>query len=304
MLNNNYSMDEFILRYLSQVFTEAKYTTCVELFNTIYQLNTTYKNDVNLDLTSVESDIMSIINDEDEENDAKATRIDIYLTSMAKSYISRYGIYLNDQAYLFHIVLLLEAIYVVYTIDPNLSEVIIDELDIINDDTEQMRFARVFDQYCRLGLIDINIIVEDIHDDYFSTLKQYLIDTKSDEAIQAASKASEIVNTLTKIDQNFANTYIVKDMVANGYFDKPLQFYITEMYTNIERYQDNFIPIPLEVVATYYIATDTRDKLEESITQTLNLSAVSFLHDNENIVHSLEEMILDLVRKFKTRIMV
>lgn len=294
-----YPIDEFIIEVMTAIYTDKKYFTYREIIDTLYKLRLTYLNKNDIDIETFELGLKDIICKLDEENDTKVLKLDIYIRDTVIEYVKKYGIVLDIDVRPSQMADILNALYVIYNIEPELIDAIQMQLEDIEEDDNSIRMCNFLSNYTKSKAIELYDIIIDVREDTIEELYRFLEKKKVTNVKETTTLVYKLLTTLSSNDINYNNTAIVRNIVSNGYNNSTLDILLTDMYSTLEFNSDYLSNIAYEIVATLYIASDTREDLLTAYKEFINLDIVSFLYDNDKAKEFVNSSVIDLIEKLK-----
>lgn len=295
-----YEIDEYLSMFLGSLFSEYKQRRVKDMFNLLYNYNMIIGNGNTVSLPALEQALINVVVFIDSENDTKATRIENHLKEYVIEYFKNYGIYITHESELYSVVMLLDAYYTLLTIDKELVDCAIIKIEAReNVDSDVMLLSDMLSEYCDLTEYEITTLIEDVNEDFFSKLEAYyggrhtLDDTSNNET-------TNYIHKFLKADALFMDTDVVKDLITNGYRDKAIADYLPSVYMSIER-NPTLQSMAYEITAAYYLATDTRNNMLNTIHDSFNFDIINVLNEKAESVEIVLSIIGDLVLKLSSR---
>lgn len=295
-----YDIDEYLSMFLGSLFSEYKQRRIKDMFNLLYNYNMIIGNGNTISLPALEQALINVVVFIDSENDTKATRIENHLKEYVIEYFKNYGIYITHESELYSVVMLLDAYYTLLTIDKELVDCAIIKIEAReNVDSDVMLLSDILSEYCDLTEYEIATLIEDVNEDFFSKLEAYyggrhtLDDTSNNET-------TNYIHKFLKADALFMDTDVVKDLITNGYRDKVIADYLPSVYVSMER-NPVLQSMAYEITAAYYLATDTRNNMLNTIHDSFNFDIINVLNEKAESVEIVLSIIGDLVLKLSSR---
>lgn len=293
-----YPIDDIIKAYLLQASGPEKYNRINNLFTIINSLNLLTNNDNIMNIEEVEAELLDIIFGEDTESSSKLETVEVFIKNSILTYLSRYDIYLNKNILFMELEEILKGWYLLYTIDPELSELLYDTID--DELTEdELILAQLLEDRTELSVVEIYELIEDISSDCLLKLKTFVKESITDKLPELSEENMLKINYLAIIDPIFLNTDFITNVNVNGYVSTPIQNLLASLYNRLEKYSDNYFMIPYEIVATFYFASDVNGMYLEEIHDKINYENISYLHGDFNKINLIAGLVEELAAKIK-----
>lgn len=106
----------------------------------------------------------------------------------------------------------------------------------------------------------------------------------------------EVVTKFVTADIDFNNAITVNNLIKNGYQPTTFEMLATDMYTNIERHDDNIMLAAYEIVATLYLGTNTKEDMLTAYTEKINMEAISYASE-QAAVNVIDAQVRALINK-------
>lgn len=299
---NKYQIDDYLLMLLGPLYSEPKKKRITEIFNTLYNYNLIFGNIYAVSLPALEQNLVDQIVSNETAMDTLSLTIEQFLKEYLILYVRKFGIYLNNEIELYSTHEFLVAFYELLTLDPNLLEPIYIAMETAEHyDSDTTLLATILSERTDLPVSEYLNMIEDVNEDLFQRIKLFLVSRLDVKTAELSADTVKIIELFKTADQSFIETNIVKNIIAYGYMDRTIDFYLNDLYAMIQQYKNNLILSAYEIVATFYIATDTNADIVEQIKEKINFESILFLNEKPETIDLLFALISDLVLKLKRR---
>jgi hypothetical protein len=291
-----YEMNPYLIKYLQEIMTPGKFNLIINSFSTLYEFNFVCGNKVYADISNLEAMLMDVVGRENIDNDTVNDYVYSIVSDFLTSYLKQYYIVVCPETPLSVIIDIVKSVYVLYTIDADLVELIHLQLEDEEHDDLSMKLCSMLEQYTEASSVELYGYITDLNEKFFTDLYAFLSKKLTQTSAELTEDTIDIVFKLTKVDQTFNNTYGVKNILENGYTPATFDMLVTDMYTNIERQSNNVTNVPYEIVCALYLAVDTKADMLTAYHDKVNIEAISFV--TESVMQRVIDMqVLDLINK-------
>lgn len=255
----DYKLDSILVEYILN-FTPHNLDKIELLFNNIVILNKSSLLSRTLNINVLEDELLKITEIDYTEVDININ--DAIVGTINKNivkYLAINGMNLSPEISLTAICEIFRVLNILADIDRSNSE---DINDVINDVelSNITKFTNIITEYSTLteayllsNIIDIDIML-------FINIVKHI----QNKPLDIDADNIDVVIDLTKIDDEFTNTIIVKEILEKGYTDNNVNTYLPYTMSNISTMTDNN-RIAYEFVATLYLGMDTRPNLKDGV---------------------------------------
>lgn len=296
-----YEIDKSISVYMLQYMNHDVYKNIVKLFNIINDINNIPDLDVTIDLSELESSIVSIITTEDELSSNMNLNIKNIIVEYISTLLQGLGItIIKDDVNFTSLVDILEGIYTLYTLDNDNMEYMVSMYDVSEDVLEQdtiLLFSNLLSNYTTMSTLSVYELIENVSTDIISNLVNYYI-LKIEEHTKELNKEIDTkVNKLIKIVPDVTETFYYKDMMANGYTEQTLQDSLDVLFNSINNHGDNVAAIIPEILITIYMSTDNSGDIILEFNNKIDLTLADNLDDSR--INTIKELLTEAATKLK-----
>lgn len=296
-----YEIDKSISVYMLQYMNHDVYKNIVKLFNIINDINNIPDLDVTIDLSELESSIVSIITTEDELSSNMNLNIKNIIVEYISTLLQGLGItIIKDDVNFTSLVDILEGIYTLYTLDNDNMEYMVSMYDVSEDVLEQdtiLLFSNLLSNYTTMSTLSVYELIENVSTDIISNLVNYYI-LKIEEHTKELNKEIDTkVNKLIKIVPDVTETFYYKDMMANGYTEQTLQDSLDVLFNSINNHGDNVAAIIPEILITIYMSTDNSGDIILEFNNKIDLTLADNLDDSR--INTIKELLTEVATKLK-----
>jgi hypothetical protein len=289
-----YLFDDMVTEFLTKL-SEYKSKQCYIVFTLIYNINSIPGNNLILNLDLLESSLIDIITCDDIETDKMIDQfLNVILSSTIK-YVSMYGIYLNTTS-LSIVIEAMSSLKTYLTLDVELLDPVEDILNNENDDNITIT-AKLLANYSTLGLYDWLEVIDSVSDDYLDNMLQYIKYRRDISNKNINVHLFNLANKLIEVSPEFKNTLVVKLILTNE-IDTEFthDMYLNQVYSVLDTYTDPYL-IQYEIVALYYLASDTKTNILEEIKENFNFNYIDILTNDYVLTDVVITTTIDLSKK-------
>jgi hypothetical protein len=289
-----YLFDDMVTEFLTKL-SEYKSKQCYIVFTLIYNINSIPGNNLILNLDLLESSLIDIITCDDIETDKMIDQfLNVILSSTIK-YVSMYGIYLNTTS-LSIVIEAMSSLKTYLTLDVELLDPVEDILNNENDDNITIT-AKLLANYSALGLYDWLEVIDSVSDDYLDNMLQYIKYRRDISNKNINVPLFNLANKLIEVSPEFKNTLVVKLILTNE-IDTEFthDMYLNQVYSVLDTYTDPYL-IQYEIVALYYLASDTKTNIIEEIKENFNFNYIDILTNDYVLTDVVITTTIDLSKK-------
>jgi hypothetical protein len=289
-----YLFDDMVTEFLTKL-SEYKSKQCYIVFTLIYNINSIPGNNLILNLDLLESSLIDIITCDDIETDKMIDQfLNVILSSTIK-YVSMYGIYLNTTS-LSIVIEAMSSLKTYLTLDVELLDPVEDILNNENDDNITIT-AKLLANYSTLGLYDWLEVIDSVSDDYLDNMLQYIKYRRDISNKNINVPLFNLANKLIEVSPEFKNTLVVKLILTNE-IDTEFthDMYLNQVYSVLDTYSDPYL-IQYEIVALYYLASDTKTNIIEEIKENFNFNYIDILTNDYVLTDVVITTTIDLSKK-------
>lgn len=295
-----FELDEVIEELISNTLTRIKRDRIKEIIARFNAMNYLTNLDVNFDLNDLEERLTDVMYEhEDDSNDAIGDIILSTFMDFAAECISELGITLHEDSKLSDILDILNSLYTVYTLDPNvIPEVINILVDNTRDDVELL--VDVLDDYTVMDTSKLFEVIEDVDNGTLDKLKEYLeykLFLKNDDIDEEVKNNIEY---LLKVDTMFGSTSIVAKYIAGEEFGS-LGDAKVALYKVLETLGENVNLVPYEIAATLYLLNEEKEELSNLYSEEIDLVIISWIGEDQNKHNLVNNLVTEVITKLKTR---
>lgn len=295
-----FELDEVIEELISNTLTRIKRDRIKEIIARFNAMNYLTNLDVNFDLNDLEERLTDVMYEhEDDSNDAIGDIILSTFMDFAAECISELGITLHEDSKLSDILDVLNSLYTVYTLDPNvIPEVINILVDNTRDDVELL--VDVLDDYTVMDTSKLFEVIEDVDNGTLDKLKEYLeykLFLKNDDIDEEVKNNIEY---LLKVDTMFGSTSIVAKYIAGEEFGS-LGDAKVALYKVLETLGENVNLVPYEIAATLYLLNEEKEELSNLYSEEIDLVIISWIGEDQNKHNLVNNLVTEVITKLKTR---
>lgn len=267
----SYEMNMEFMEFIENIYKENT-VKIVDIFQAFAGLNEHYINHDKFYIDKLEQRCLDIISTSLNNDDAK-TGIEIYIKRSIDHYLSLYGITINSSELdIFEYSDFLNALLYLYNVDIPTAEEMLFTIENDNDNIE--RFVNLVSQFTTVGESYVYDYVSEISDDWFDHLYVFY-KAKIHRGLEDVNNQDVLkVQPLIEVTSNFMTTYAVKDVLYFGYEPYYFDSYLDKLYSNIDRYLNDYDSIALEIVAANFLSTDRPITGEETLLETINFKSL------------------------------
>jgi len=293
----NYEIQDYLDSYLREALIANKYVMYRRLFNLLFNLNTTIKNNNHIELDDLQGEMIDTITVYEDDTDSVNLHLEVVFTKAMKTYIGRYGIIISDDATLSDYEAILLGYYNLINPDPNMIEYIQMQLEDIEYEDNLLKLASILSMNSTKSVTSVYEVLDDVREDIFILLATYFSNMLDVNGEPLTDNTIDIVLALTKADPGFNNTFILKDVIINGYRAVGIDMLLTDLYSNINKHTNDYNLIPYEIVATLYIANDTKDDMLSGYLEKFNMEALVFMQNEsgKEVINAAVEMLINKI---------
>lgn len=296
-----YEIDKSISMYMLQYMNQEVYKNIVKLFNIINDINNIPDLDVTIDLSELESSIVSIITTEDELSSNMNLNIKNIIIEYVSTCLQNLGItIIKDDVTYTSLLDILEGIYTLYTLDNDNMQYIVTMYDVSEDVLEQdtiLLFSNLLSSYTTMSTLSIYELIDNVSTDIISNLVNYCI-LKIEENTKELNKEIDIkVNKLIKAEPYVTETFYYKNMMANGYTEQTLQESLDTLFNSINKHGDNVAGIIPEILITIYMSTDNSGDIMLEFNNKIDLTLADNLDTSR--INTIKELLIEVSTKLK-----
>ena len=297
-----YEIDKSISVYMLQYMNHDVYKNIVKLFNIINDINNIPDLDVTIELSELESSIVSIITTEDELSSNMNLNIKNIIIKYVSTCLQDLGItIIKDDVTYTTLLDILEGIYTLYTLDNDNMQYILTMYDVSEDVLEQdtiLLFSNLLSNYTTMSTLSIYELIDNVSTDIISNLVNYCI-LKIEENTKELNKEIDVkVNKLIKVEPYVTETFYYKDMMANGYTEQTLQESLDTLFNSINKHGDNVAGIIPEILITIYMSTDNSGDIMLEFNNKIDLTLADNL--NASRINTIKELLSEVATKLKS----
>ena len=280
----NYEIDRSISGYMLTYMNGDISKHITKIFNTLNGINNLPDLEKTIDLSYIESIIVSII-------------------KYVADYLQELGIIIKRNEILYsQLVDLLEAVHTIYTLDADNMLYVTTMLDMSSDDMDKdtlLTFCNFISEYTTMSTLDVYEILEDVTSDIIVNLVEYY-KVRLEERTKELNKVIEVpLKKLLNVENLISETYYYKSIMIDGYVENTLEDNIDTLYNNINKHGDNLAMIAPEIFITLYLTTDTVDDIVMSFDNRLDLTLTDFSSDSSKI-SVIRDLLVGYVSKIRS----
>jgi hypothetical protein len=182
------------------------------------------------------------------------------------------------------------------TLDVELLDPVEDILNNENDDNITIT-AKLLANYSALGLYDWLEVIDSVSDDYLDNMLQYIKYRRDISNKNINVPLFNLANKLIEVSPEFKNTLVVKLILTNE-IDTEFthDMYLNQVYSVLDTYSDPYL-IQYEIVALYYLASDTKTNIIEEIKENFNFNYIDILTNDYVLTDVVITTTIDLSKK-------
>ena len=298
----NYEIDKSIANYMLSYMNVDVSKNIIKIFNTLNNINSLTDLDKTIDLSYIESIIVSIITTEDEIVGNMNFNIRKTIIDNVYDYLQELGIIINRNEITYsQLADLLESIYTLHTLDSDNMNYIISTFDINQNELNSniiLTLCNILSEYTKMSTLELYEIIEDVSSDILVNLISYF-KIRIEEITKELNKAIEVpLKKLLNVENIISETYYYKDIMLNGYVENDLDSNIDMLYNNIEKHGENTAMVAPEILITLYLSTDTREDIMVSFNNRIDLTLTE--HNNDSRIAIIKELLSGYVSKLKS----
>lgn len=298
----NYEIDKSIANYMLSYMNVDVSKNIIKIFNTLNNINSLTDLDKTIDLSYIESIIVSIITTEDEIVGNMNFNIRKTIIDNVYDYLQELGIIINRSEITYsQLADLLESIYTLHTLDSDNMNYIISTFDINQNELNSniiLTLCNILSEYTKMSTLELYEIIEDVSSDILVNLISYF-KIRIEEITKELNKAIEVpLKKLLNVENIISETYYYKDIMLNGYVENDLDSNIDMLYNNIEKHGENTAMVAPEILITLYLSTDTREDIMVSFNNRIDLTLTE--HNNDSRIAIIKELLSGYVSKLKS----
>ena len=298
----NYEIDRSISGYMLTYMNGDISKHITKIFNTLNGINNLPDLEKTIDLSYIESIIVSIITTEDDIVANMNFNIRNTIIEYVADYLQELGIIIKRNEILYsQLVDLLEAVHTIYTLDADNMLYVTTMLDMSSDDMDKdtlLTFCNFISEYTTMSTLDVYEILEDVTSDIIVNLVEYY-KVRLEERTKELNKVIEVpLKKLLNVENLISETYYYKSIMIDGYVENTLEDNIDTLYNNINKHGDNLAMIAPEIFITLYLTTDTVD-IVMSFDNRLDLTLTDFSSDSSKI-SVIRDLLVGYVSKIRS----
>lgn len=298
----NYEIDKSIANYMLSYMNVDVSKNIIKIFNTLNNINSLTDLDKTIDLSYIESIIVSIITTEDEIVGNMNFNIRKTIIDNVYDYLQELGMIINRSEITYsQLADLLESIYTLHTLDSDNMNYIISTFDINQNELNSniiLTLCNILSEYTKMSTLELYEIIEDVSSDILVNLISYF-KIRIEEITKELNKAIEVpLKKLLNVENIISETYYYKDIMLNGYVENDLDSNIDMLYNNIEKHGENTAMVAPEILITLYLSTDTREDIMVSFNNRIDLTLTE--HNNDSRIAIIKELLSGYVSKLKS----
>ncbi len=299
----NYEIDRSISGYMLTYMNGDISKHITKIFNTLNGINNLPDLEKTIDLSYIESIIVSIITTEDDIVANMNFDIRNTIIENVADYLQELGIIIKRNEILYsQLVDLLEAVYTIYTLDADNMLYVTTMLDMSSDDMDKdtlLTFCNFISEYTTMSTLDVYEILEDVTSDIIVNLVEYY-KVRLEERTKELNKVIEApLKKLLNVENLISETYYYKSIMIDGYVENTLEDNVDTLYNNINKHGDNLAMIAPEIFITLYLTTDTTDDIVMSFDNRLDLTLTDFSSDSSKI-SVIRDLLVGYVSKIRS----
>lgn len=298
-MTNIYPIDDILAEFLISVMPDSKYIRYINIFNTVDALNVLDNNDHTLLLDELENGMLDIIFGLDTIKDEKYIQVEMYFINKLIGLLSEYGIYLNVDVTVKELEGILTSLFIIYTIDINIIELISLMLTDENMDDEEIALSSIIAEYTDIPITRLYELIEDVSTDGIVELNDYLNTRLKMSTDPLNEHMVTKVTSLVEQNEIYGKTYIARNVLFNGFLPIDINDSIRNLYKYIDMYKSEVMMIPYEIIATFYLLLPTTDNLIGEIDERLIYENVRLLQNNHEYINTIKTLVSELASKLK-----
>lgn len=298
----NYEIDKSIANYMLSYMNVDVSKNIIKIFNTLNNINSLTDLDKTIDLSYIESIIVSIITTEDEIVGNMNFNIRKTIIDNVCDYLQELGIIINRREITYsQLADLLESLHTLHTLDSDNMNYIISTFDINQNELNSniiLTLCNILSEYTKMSTLELYEIIEDVSSDILVNLINYF-KIKIEEITKELNKTIEVpLKKLLNVENIISETYYYKDIMLNGYVENDLDSNIDMLYNNIEKHGENTAMVAPEILITLYLSTDTKEDIMVSFNNRIDLTLTE--HNNDSRIAIIKELLSGYVSKLKS----
>lgn len=277
--------NDLVNEALFNILPDVKYDKIIEITNLVNSFNYLPRLEIEFDLNQLDSDLEDIVlENENDSNDAIGDLLLDTITSTFLDYLETLGVIVTADIKLSELEDIFRCLLTLYTLDIDSKNDLISVLSNKDKDDVEI-FIDIMEDYSNLSTSRLLTIVEDVNNDFLSSLEDYYQVDVSLNNPNIEEDTKEQLEYLIKSNPMFINTQVIKDVIDGKVYNN-----LTEVknviYSALERLQDNTNLIPYEILAGLYITNTEKEDLNTLYKEEIDLSLVSWIKE-EQAKHTL-----------------
>lgn len=241
----------------------------VEIFNSINPF------DMEIDLLEIETEVLDILS-----SDVTTDEIEYLIMSKYKESIiykfKEYGLVISDEAYLYEIKSVLEVFNTLFSMDKQLLDSILYELESDLSDIDIL--LRIVSDISTENLYSI---IVDVQSSFLLNIKNYILNLPDEEDIDPSVYTN--VETLINKNIEFAKSHILLLYFKGQLVSQDIDTLLPYFYQYSDYHGKDLTGIARELYIIYYLANPKIENIKEDYVERIDFSLIKSIGESQKL---------------------
>lgn len=241
----------------------------VEIFNTINPF------DMEIDLLEIETEVLDILS-----SDVTTDEIEYLIMSKYKESIiykfKEYGLVISDESYLYEIKSVLEVFNTIFSMDKQLLDSILYELESDLSDIDIL--LRIVSDISTENLYSILV---DVQSSFLMNIKNYILNLPDEEDIDPSVYTS--VEALINKNIEFAKSHILLLYFKGQLVSQDIDTLLPYFYQYSDYHGKDLTGIARELYIIYYLANPKIENIKEDYVERIDFSLIKSIGESQKL---------------------
>lgn len=241
----------------------------VEIFNTINPF------DMEIDLLEIETEVLDILS-----SDVTTDEIEYLIMSKYKESIiykfKEYGLVISDEAYLYEIKSVLEVFNTLFSMDKQLLDSILYELESDLSDIDIL--LRIVSDISTENLYSI---IVDVQSSFLLNIKNYILNLPDDEDIDPSVYST--IETLLNKNIEFSKSHILLLYYKGKLVSQDIDTLLPYFYQYSDYHGKDLTGIARELYIIYYLANPKIENIKEDYVERIDFSLIKSIGESQKL---------------------
>lgn len=254
----------------------------VEIFNTINPL------DIEINLLEIETEVLDILSSDITSDEIEYLIMDKYKESIIHKFKEN-GLVISNEAYLFELKSLLEVFNTLFSMDKEILDSILYELESDLSDIDIL--LRIVSELSAENLY--NIII-DVQSSFLLYIKNYILNLSDDEDIDLF--VYENIQTLLSKNIEFSRSHILLLYFKGKIVGQDIDTLLPYFYQFADYHGKDLIGIAMELYVIYYLAIPKIENIKDDYRERIDFSLIRSIGESQKLEDEFKTIFENVVR--------